>query len=1622
VNIVTPIQHAAEGNRVGFFAGYAAGQRPDSTRVWWGDGTIEELMVDYDGDAHAGTVYGLHDYASPGVYSVTFSVTGVSGSSDTETFFTDDPGEEPSSQEPTATSDGFVSETPGAALGDSFTDGASAPDSLATAPTVTGVFVGGSAWAPSFNNYLQAQGLGESAFGFSVTAADQLNELPWTNVDRVSIRFSQPVSVAQGDLSVTGVVNSRYATSAVTYDSATNTATWTLSQPLARDKVLLTVRNSVADASTGERLDGEWANSGSGPDAFPSGDGAAGGAFYYRINPFPGDVNRNGSVNAIDTAEVKRRDTKSTTNPGTTEPYTIFHDVDGSGVITSATGDGVLVQGQLSVPALPPTQPTPVDVPVAPTGVTASPGAGTITLSWQAPTGATSYNVYRSAGAGTPTLYQTVAATTFSDQNVEEGTTYTYTVSATNDAGEGPQSSSVSAEPDPEATAPPAPGGFSAAALAYNHVELFWEDLSADEISFSIERRTIQTEGTPGAWTTVGTVGSGETRYADKAVEADTQYEYRISATNGVGPSDYASTGAQTPALPPDAPTPNTPPSNLDAEPVAGQDLHIRLTWTPPDAAAGMQFLEVAAEGMNFKTLTGLPAAQSSYDFAADTAGTYTFRLRIDDGVGGWAYSGAVSEEALERPAGPSGTSNAWVGAGFSYSPGGEVTVYWIDVSDNEDGFIIRHSTDGANYEELARLGPNEVTTNVHIDVSAVSDHWISVHSFNRAGESESGIIEVQTLYPDDSAPPMPSLDRIEASGDPKPSATLYANGEYLYDDPYGTVVQESWGHGDWVTRSLSSGDLFRQEPDPPDRWWKVEIGSPQPYGTHRSYRLVNQVHGGGLGPKTEAQDAPGPTGSVPTPTSISYSSATHTLNWSYPDNTPISGFRIERKRGATGQFHELTSVPDWTQSIVDELPSDGARYTYRVTALDSGDSLHSGHGMRDAWSGSVFTDVDAPDGAEPGGPGGLRATPFRGGGIDLAWVDGSDNEDGFHITRTRLSTGQSQTFTVGEDVAQYEDGDALVPGETYQYVVTAYNSAGDSAGMTVTAIATALPTVTVEAIDSAADEAGPNPGRWIVWRTGPYLDRPLKVNFRTTSPSGQFTLAPAANVAIPQGYLGTVVQLDPVDDNVIEPDFIADGWVESVAGYTTEAANSFILLASNDVSAAPSIKSLKWETWKPGVVSKDDTTSKAETSEHVYNPNEVRTYGSYMRIFPEKQAPWDAANTQEGDYFADDRKKVILRADVGVANTRVYFAIFDPDDPDILEADPTDLNDPAHVNLPWTQRIVNTGNDNRHVHGINPDTYGDGPVYLEGVSDKNGIARAMFEIPSMQPGNNFRLFATTQSEQRIHEITQEMADHSQPMPADIAEAKMGQKSADLVVWRRLHVERDSMADPGPNEPFNANNDDKRPDVQLGRLVDVPLDNVRKYFLPAYVDVEVGDAEFNTTWNKHRVVPWDHNVEVGEEGGGTEGTVPDGVRDVPSKPDFWVIHLVTAYEGPVLGDNDTDNDNGGIDAALLGAAVAVGDDGPTWTFTETIRDRAETPLPGARRTVPKGVLQTRNIEHEFLHRFGLLHLAPTEPAEKRKSNPGDQRVLGEDALYGTDVQNQLNPKQLNAVRGADRPA
>ena len=101
---------------------------------------------------------------------------------------------------------------------------------------------------------------------------------------------------------------------------------------------------------------------------------------------------------------------------------------------------------------------SPVCVPSVPTGLTATPGNGSVTLTWQPnPTSdkVTHYNVYRTDQSfrgpwATPT------GTTFTNaSNVVNGARYCYEISATNGNGEGPTTASVCATP--KAPPPPAP-------------------------------------------------------------------------------------------------------------------------------------------------------------------------------------------------------------------------------------------------------------------------------------------------------------------------------------------------------------------------------------------------------------------------------------------------------------------------------------------------------------------------------------------------------------------------------------------------------------------------------------------------------------------------------------------------------------------------------------------------------------------------------------------------------------------------------------------------------------------------------------------------------------------------------------------------------------------------------------------------------------------------------------------------------------------------------------------------------------------------------------------------------------------------------------------------------------
>src|SRR5215468_318571 len=81
---------------------------------------------------------------------------------------------------------------------------------------------------------------------------------------------------------------------------------------------------------------------------------------------------------------------------------------------------------------------------VAPSGVTAKPGSGQVALSWNASSGASSYNVKRSGTSGGPyALIVSTGATNYTDEGLANGTFY-YVISSVGAGGESTNSVEVS--------------------------------------------------------------------------------------------------------------------------------------------------------------------------------------------------------------------------------------------------------------------------------------------------------------------------------------------------------------------------------------------------------------------------------------------------------------------------------------------------------------------------------------------------------------------------------------------------------------------------------------------------------------------------------------------------------------------------------------------------------------------------------------------------------------------------------------------------------------------------------------------------------------------------------------------------------------------------------------------------------------------------------------------------------------------------------------------------------------------------------------------------------------------------------------------------------------------------
>lgn len=167
--------------------------------------------------------------------------------------------------------------------------------------------------------------------------------------------------------------------------------------------------------------------------------------------------------------------------------------------------------------------------PDAPTNLNAVSGNSQIALNWSAPSGATSYKVKRSLTDGG--LYAEIATatgTTYTDFDVSNGVTYYYVVSASNAAGDGPNSTQASATG--QVLTPAAPSGQHTAS-GNQEAKIYWVG-SFSATGYNVKRSPTSS----GTYVTIAENVAAE-EYTDTGLTNNTTYWYRITAVNSAGES-----------------------------------------------------------------------------------------------------------------------------------------------------------------------------------------------------------------------------------------------------------------------------------------------------------------------------------------------------------------------------------------------------------------------------------------------------------------------------------------------------------------------------------------------------------------------------------------------------------------------------------------------------------------------------------------------------------------------------------------------------------------------------------------------------------------------------------------------------------------------------------------------------------------------------------------------------------------------------------------------------------------------------------------------------------------------------------------------------------------------------
>jgi len=184
-------------------------------------------------------------------------------------------------------------------------------------------------------------------------------------------------------------------------------------------------------------------------------------------------------------------------------------------------------------------------------------------------------------------------------------------------------------------------------ALSSTSVEIVWDDQSASETGFEVQRST---DGT--TFTNLGSTAAGTTDYTDTTAAASTEYWYRVESTNSAA-------GTSAPSASADATTPATPvsdggPATATLSVKTALSTEIDLTVAAPTDGSHLELEQQGPNDDNFAVVNVVPTSSGgtlTYAVTGLTADTdYSFRLRADlNGLE--SYSPTIGTETQDTSA-----------------------------------------------------------------------------------------------------------------------------------------------------------------------------------------------------------------------------------------------------------------------------------------------------------------------------------------------------------------------------------------------------------------------------------------------------------------------------------------------------------------------------------------------------------------------------------------------------------------------------------------------------------------------------------------------------------------------------------------------------------------------------------------------------------------------------------------------------------------------------------------------------------------------------------------------------------------------------------------------------------